>query len=332
MKIEMLDLPELKGRSFLEIGCREGAFCNYARMQGASVVVGIDSVEQLILRARQRYPMIDFRCQSSESLAKAKFDVILCASAFEHLSDPYAGLQRIHAALADDGVLILESGISPYNHLMESGIHELGPAYWEHTNHSAGAAYCPSEALLRDDLLKDFSVRVIGPGQERHPNPLPRKVYHCRKLKPLVLLVWGESGAGKTSLVRELQRNGIASFSSDFMLERLMANIGEADTPLTKALRANFAVEQDARPFYRAIGNSALLVDFVEEFYEMIPKRQRLLVVEGYAFLIPKIREAIRTKLTSAGFLVHDVRAGRAVASRDNSPGSAGIAQTIGNT
>src|SRR5207237_10820258 len=45
-------LPDLHGRTVLDLGCGFGWFCRWAREQGAAYVVGIDVSEKMLARAR----------------------------------------------------------------------------------------------------------------------------------------------------------------------------------------------------------------------------------------------------------------------------------------
>src|SRR5688572_19411950 len=44
-------LPDLRGRSVLDLGCGFGWFCRWAREQGAARVVGVDVSEKMLERA-----------------------------------------------------------------------------------------------------------------------------------------------------------------------------------------------------------------------------------------------------------------------------------------
>lgn len=55
-KLKALALPDLSGKSFLDVACNEGFFCGYARYQGASRSVGKNHSEQFIERAPNRLP------------------------------------------------------------------------------------------------------------------------------------------------------------------------------------------------------------------------------------------------------------------------------------
>ncbi len=72
-KLQALKLPNLEGKSLLDIGCNEGFFCMEAKKRGAARVVGIDRGAEFIEAAKKRAPEIDFRCQTWETLPEGPF-------------------------------------------------------------------------------------------------------------------------------------------------------------------------------------------------------------------------------------------------------------------
>lgn len=303
-KLQALKLPNLEGKSFLDIGCSEGFFCGYAKMQGAKRVIGIDSQFEALEKAREFYPDVEFRCQSWDTLPEGKFDVILHSSAMHHVVDPYAHLSRIHDSLTEDGLLVLEISYSPFNHAMESGMYELGGAIWERSFSQVESVYHPSEALLRSDLLTDFSVRAVGRSVTQKGDPLPRKVFHCRPFKPIVLIIGGASGSGKTTLTVEMQRHGVPSLGSDFVLEILKSNRGKNKGALWEFVH-EAATPYNGTEIYTKIATSHLVTSFAAELVNMIPRKQRLLIIEGYAFSLIGIRKAVVDALQKRGYKVH---------------------------
>src|SRR5690606_4633755 len=73
-KLKALMLPDLQGRSFLDIGCNEGFFCGFAKFAGASRVVGLDKSTLFIERARRRFPDCEFLLQGWDRLPDGEFD------------------------------------------------------------------------------------------------------------------------------------------------------------------------------------------------------------------------------------------------------------------
>jgi SAM-dependent methyltransferase len=303
-KLIALRLPDLRGKSFLDIGCNEGFFCNQAKQMGASRVVGIDITDTAIEKAKALYPEIEFLCQSWDTLPNGPFDVILHSSSLHHASDAHQHIKRIHQALAGDGLFILECGLAPFNHPMEAGVYELGGAFWERANQDLDTVFHPSEALLRSSLLIDFSVRAAGRSVSQPGDPFPRKVFHCRKFKPIVLLVGGAGHAGKTTVAVELQRYGVPTFSSDFVLQRLATNRGLNAGPLWSLIKSELD-PRHAIPMYRRLNEPEMASHFAGEIVAMMPKFHRFLVLEGYAFGLDNIREKTIELLRAEGYVVH---------------------------
>ena len=303
-KLIAIQLPDMAGKSFLDIGCNEGFFCDQAKKKGATRVVGIDQTELSIERAKTLYPGIEFTCQSWVNLPDGPFDVILHSSAMHYASDPHQHIKRIHKALSDEGLFILECGIAPFNHQMESGVYELGGAFWERANRNFDTVLHPSEALLRNNLLIDFSIRAVGMSVSQRGDPFPRKVFHCKKFKPIVLVVGGAGHAGKTTFAVEMQRHGVPTFSSDMILERLATNAGLNAGPLWSVIKSELDPTY-AVPLYSRLDESDMTTSFAKEIVAMMPKYHRVMILEGYAFGLKNIREKTIELLRNDGYVVH---------------------------
>jgi trans-aconitate methyltransferase len=94
-KLKALRLPDLSGKSFLDVGCNEGFFCGFAGFQGAARVVGIDRSEAFLARARRRFTDCQFLAQGWETLPEERFDVILLASALHYAEDQPALIRAL---------------------------------------------------------------------------------------------------------------------------------------------------------------------------------------------------------------------------------------------
>lgn len=55
-KLLALQLPNLKDKSFLDVGCNEGYFCGYAHFMEASKVTGIDINPRFLSVAKALFP------------------------------------------------------------------------------------------------------------------------------------------------------------------------------------------------------------------------------------------------------------------------------------
>lgn len=114
---EFLQSTDLKGKRFLDIGCRDGLFSLKAEKLGASEVIGIDNdlspaaTEFLIPFFKSSVKMHELNVLDLSPDRFGKFDVILFAGVLYHLRYPFWGLKRIVDTLVEGGTLILETGI-----------------------------------------------------------------------------------------------------------------------------------------------------------------------------------------------------------------------------
>src|SRR5690606_15776423 len=134
-----------------------------ALRRGASRVVGIDASEENIVRAKARFPDVDFRCQTWDRLPDECFDVIVMLSALHYEPRPRDLMARIAQRLKSDGLLILEAGVSL----------ELRKLWFE-VPRGVGPVLYPTSQLLMDNILADFAPRQIGQSVSQAGDPLPR--------------------------------------------------------------------------------------------------------------------------------------------------------------
>jgi SAM-dependent methyltransferase len=103
-------LPDLEGRSVLDLGCGFGWFCRWARRNGATRVVGVDVSERMLARARAADPdgaILYARADLEQFTADpAAFDLAYSSLAFHYIENLEALLAGIHAALVPGGKLI----------------------------------------------------------------------------------------------------------------------------------------------------------------------------------------------------------------------------------
>lgn len=191
-KLKALRLPDLAGRSFLDVGCNEGFFCGFASYQGASRSVGIDHSRQFIERARGRFPGCEFFQQSWDSLPKGPFDAILLASALHYAEDQPALLHRLMRQLTPDGMLILELGIVTSK-----------KSEWVKVKRGIDERYFPTMPMLRE-VLKDYAWKWMGPSITQAGDPVSRHVIHISRRRPIAYLLLQPPAYGKTSIASSL--------------------------------------------------------------------------------------------------------------------------------
>ena len=278
-KFNKIRLGDVKGKAVLDLGCNEGYFCNKAKQNGASRVVGIDQSSKFINRAKQRFPDIDFRCQTWDTLPEGKFDVIIFLSAIHYENDQPALLKKLHEALNPGGRLILECGVV-----------DGTDSRWARVYRKVGSVLYPTEKLLKEQLLKDFATRSFGESVLQAGDPVKRYVFHATPKEKTIIFVTGKSHAGKTNLAFELQ-NSTNTFSLDNHLKSLV----EYDrSELALFLKQHFDVFQLAM-VYQKLADSPFINQYCDSILESIPDASALLI-EGWALTQKNIREALINK------------------------------------
>lgn len=202
-KLVAIDLPRLKDKTVLDIGCNSGFFCGFAAWQGARKVVGVDAGQEFIETARTLFPQCEFRCQDWMSIGDEKYDVIIFISAIHYAPDQQAMLDFLMQRLNPGGVLVLEVGIAPG-----------GEDRFVEVKRSLDSRFFPTLKKL-ESMFGNYAAKRIGPGIPQAGDPLPRAVYHIRHKLPLAILVMDEPRAGKTTISTTIFRNGIKRVSGD---------------------------------------------------------------------------------------------------------------------
>src|SRR3954452_2310831 len=117
-KLTAIRLPDLSGKSVLDIGCNEGFFCFEAVARGARQVIGIDKSEAFIAEAKRRAEaagistdVLTFERRDWNDLPAQQFDVIICLSALHYADDQPALIHILCSHLSADGVFVLECGV-----------------------------------------------------------------------------------------------------------------------------------------------------------------------------------------------------------------------------
>lgn len=245
-KLKALKLPDLAGRSFLDVGCNEGFFCGFAMYQGAHRAVGIDRSALFIERARRRFPRCEFIQDGWDKLPDETFDVILLASALHYADDQADLLERLVARLSPDGVLVLELGIvsSP-----ESA--------WIRVKRGIDEREFPTMAKLRE-LLVDHAWKWTGPSVSQDGDPVPRHVLHISRRRPVAYLLMQPPGFGKSTIAAGLfGPAGIPVVSGDQEISLVASGRREAPAELRQLLAVDFSPYHVDQVVQRAFSRGA---------------------------------------------------------------------------
>jgi SAM-dependent methyltransferase len=108
---------DFKGKTVLDVGCRDGLYSLEAERLGAQRVVGIDNdlsrgaVELLIPWLGSTIEMRQMNLLDLTSAEMGRFDIVLFAGVLYHLRYPFGGLRHVSDVLQEGGTLLLETAI-----------------------------------------------------------------------------------------------------------------------------------------------------------------------------------------------------------------------------
>lgn len=103
-------LPDLGGRSVLDLGCGFGWHCRYAVRQGAAEAIGADLSENMLRKAREATddPRVSYLLASIEDVdfPDGRFDVVLSSLALHYVEAFGDVCRRIHGFLKPGGKFV----------------------------------------------------------------------------------------------------------------------------------------------------------------------------------------------------------------------------------
>jgi len=108
-------LPELKGKTVLDLGCSTGFYTEYALEHGATVTA-IDASQKLIdrLAAKIQSPKVELHCadigQPMPFLMSASFDVIICSLVLDYIKDWKPLMAELYRILKKGGRVVIATG------------------------------------------------------------------------------------------------------------------------------------------------------------------------------------------------------------------------------
>ena len=126
-------IPDVKGKSVLDIGCNAGFYCLEMKRRGARRVLGIDTDERYLEQARFAAEMeradIEFLRMPVWEVASLgeKFDLVLFMGVMYHLRHPLLALDLIHEYVVKD-LLLFQS--------MQRGSKDIVPVQADYDFHA----------------------------------------------------------------------------------------------------------------------------------------------------------------------------------------------------
>lgn len=107
-------VPENPDQSILDLGCGTGTL-THALLEKSSSVTGLDSSSEMIAKARQLYPGMDFRVLDARLMPwRNRFDIVFSNAAFHWIPDHGTLLNAVSRVLKPQGKLVCEFGYSPH--------------------------------------------------------------------------------------------------------------------------------------------------------------------------------------------------------------------------
>lgn len=105
-------IPENPGQLILDLGCGTGALTR-ALLGKSHYVTGADASPDMIRKARELHPGIDFRVMDACRMPwKSRFDVVFSNAAFHWIPDQNTLMENIFRVLKPQGMLVCEFGAS----------------------------------------------------------------------------------------------------------------------------------------------------------------------------------------------------------------------------
>jgi len=106
------EVPDLKGRTVISIGCGPGVDTEWLRNQGATRAVGVDISDGLIAIAREKYPKCEFSVMDMEELnfPDDSFDFAYSSLALHYVSDWDKALKEAFRILKPGSLYVFSCG------------------------------------------------------------------------------------------------------------------------------------------------------------------------------------------------------------------------------
>ncbi|GIO53815.1 class I SAM-dependent methyltransferase [Paenibacillus cineris] len=186
-------LPDLQGKSVLDLGCGFGWHCRYAREQHAAEVVGVDISAKMLESAREQTddPAITYLQAPIEDIdfPDGHFDVVLSSLAFHYVQSFDAVCQKVHSCLKQGGTFVfsVEHPIFTSRPEQEWILDDKGsPLYWPVDHYQdegvRNTAFLTDHVIKYHRTLSTYINDLIRTGfaitAVREPLPDPKLMHH----------------------------------------------------------------------------------------------------------------------------------------------------------
>lgn len=225
-KLLKLDIPNLRGKNFLDVGCNTGFFCGYAKFLGAERVIGIDKNPHFVSIAQSLFPQCDFMCKDWYNLGPHKYDVIICLSAIHYADNQKKFLDFLMSRLKQNGTLVLEIGVAPGDE-----------DDWVKVTRSIDTRFFPTQKKL-DSMFEGYIAKIIQKSVSQSGDPIPRWIYHISHKRPVAILLLDDPNAGKTSIAKQIFNNDIIKIKGDRLYHDIHTDQRTAPREITDIIKS----------------------------------------------------------------------------------------------
>jgi len=155
-------VPDLAGKTILDVGCSDGLVCNLLLSERPEQIVGIDVLETV--GCRYPHPRISYhRMDATQTdFAGGTFDVCISIATFEHVPDPPAVFREMKRVTASGGYCYVQAGPlyhSPFGHHMFGFFDELP---WIHLRKTKAEIVAYTSATGADKRIRDTFAKDVG--------------------------------------------------------------------------------------------------------------------------------------------------------------------------
>lgn len=184
---QLLEGIDLRGKTFLDVGCNLGEMCYLASQRGASYIMGIDI--DYTEEAREMNPDISFLNVPGEK-ARGNYDVVVASAMFHYITDHDKFLNQL-ARVANE-VVSIDVWITEGSDLA--------------FRLSTRDLFIPTKPAF-EFLARKYFDEIKEAGKAISPDGSHRVIYHLSKPNPKpaeAVLIFGKSKTGKTTKARNM--------------------------------------------------------------------------------------------------------------------------------
>lgn len=306
-KLAELGLPDdMSGTRVLDLGCNAGYFCIESAKRGAELAVGIEARAKFFEAAKENAAAAGVSDQCRFILGDwndvipsldERFDFVFWLAAMHYEKRPMRMANWIRSKMNPSGTLVLDVGVmaSVQNH-----------SDWFKLPRPETPDSYPSLKMLHR-IFPKFALR-FHTHSESLPNQGKRFIFHGAPRRPIVLLIGGETGSGKTVLADTITGDAVR-ISVDALLSQLdrqeMAPNEFGRTLETFRQQSESLLKHQKRlvAHLSSVNEARGLIDLAKLLCHPVNLDSDLFVIEGGLLSLPEFRRAVK-KVLGSGYVI----------------------------